>query len=186
MGVTMVDRMMVPVYPKLNVYGASLRGQLIGGILWLESGYFDSRQDRDGDNPFMPNSSVTGMIGYERQVATNLTVNGQWQADYMLDHDIYEMQQSGAGAYVRDEVRHLVTTRITKLLYDELLTLSLFVFYSPTDEDGYLRASADYKYTDEINLAVGANVFDGNYAATDFGQFMKNDNLYVKLTYGFW
>jgi len=185
LGVAVVETMMMPVYPKLNVYGASVRGPLWGGIVWLEGGYFDSRQDRHGDNPYMPNSSVTSMIGFERQVATNLTVNGQWQADLMLHHDIYEAQRLSMGAYVRDKVRHLVTTRVTKLLYDELLTLSLFVFYSPTDEDGYLRASAGYKYTDEVKIEVGGNVFDGNHKATEFGQFRENDNIYAKLTYGF-
>ncbi len=185
MGVVIVDSSMVPIYPKLNLYGASVRGPIAGGIVWVEGGYYDSRQDRDGDDPFMPNSTVTGMVGFERQVASNLTINGQWQADKMLDHDTYEQQQTAVNAFVRDELRHLITSRLTKLLYDELLALSLFVFYSPTDEDGYVRLSADYKHSDELSLAAGANIFDGNYAATEFGQFAKNDNVYMKLTYGF-
>ena len=49
---------MTAFYPKLNVYGASLRGALWGGILWLEGGYFDSREDTDGTDPFIPNSSL--------------------------------------------------------------------------------------------------------------------------------
>lgn len=174
----------VPVYPKLHIYGASLRGAVMGGILWLEGGYYDSRYDEDGDNPYMPNSSATGMIGFERQVATNLTANIQWQADYMLDYDIFLTQQL-PGYYVRDEVKHLVTSRITKKMSSETVTLSGFVFYSPTEEDLYLRLSTAYKYTDEITLMAGTNLFDGNYPNTDFGQFALNDNIYLKLTYGF-
>jgi hypothetical protein len=124
-------------------------------------------------------------VGFERQIATNLTVNGQWKADYMIDHGFYKQQKTAGGAYVRDEVYHLLTTRITKLLYSELGKLSTCVFYSPTDEDVYLRLMGEYKYTDEITLAAGANIFDGNHPETEFGQFMKNDNIYVKLTYGF-
>jgi hypothetical protein len=184
-GVSVVDTMMIPIYPELNVYGASLRGPLVGGIFWLETGYFDSRQDTRGDNPLMPNSSITGLIGFERQIASNLTANAQWQVDVMFDWVAYQKQQSARGAFVRDEVRHLITSRVTKLLYDELLTLSMFVFYSPTDEDGYLRTSADYKYTDELSIAVGANIFDGRQEATEFGQLAKNDNVYMKFTYGF-
>ena len=186
LGAVAVDTItFMPVYPRLNVYGASVRGQMWGGIIWLEGGYFDSYDDRDGDNPLMPNSSITGMLGFERQVATNLTVNAQWQADYMLDHDIYAMQQEMAGGYVRDEVKHLLTSRITKRMYSETVTLSGFVFYSPTEEDLYARLLAEYKYTDEIKLAAGANIFDGNHEATDFGQFQLNDNVYLKMTYGF-
>jgi len=185
LGVTVVGNMMTPLYPKLNLYGASLRGPLAGGIVWLETGYFDSRQDKRGKNRLMPNSSVTGMIGFERQIATNLTVNAQWQIDIMSDWTTYQEQQSAAAAFVRDETRHLITSRVTRLLYDELLTLSMFVFYSPTDEDGHLRTSAEYKYSDELSIAAGANVFEGRHEATEFGQFDKNDNVYLKLTYGF-
>ncbi|HOP06179.1 MAG TPA: hypothetical protein PLF13_02705 [candidate division Zixibacteria bacterium] len=176
---------MMPFYPELNVYGASVRGPLLGGILWLEGGYFDSRQDRHGDDPLIPNSSATGMIGFERQVARNLTINGQWQVDYMTDYDKFEAEMAGSGMYVRDEVRHLLTSRITRLLMRENLTLSGFIFYSPSDEDWYLRTSAAYKYSDELELAVGANVFDGSHESTDYGQFQKNDNVYLKMTYGF-
>ena len=173
-----------PVYPKLNVYGGSLRGQIVGGILWMEGGYFDSRQDTDGDNPYIPNSVVKGLIGFEKQVADNLTANLQWQADYMLDHGIYQTQMKGA-EFIRDEVYHLLTTRWTKLLNSELVNLSLFGFYSPTDEDFYGRFSVSYSYTDEVNITLGGNIFDGKYKSTDFGQFQLNDNVYLKLTYGF-
>lgn len=184
-GAVMVGGMPMPVYPRLNVYGASMRGSLAGGIVWMEGGYFDSRDDRDGDDPMMPNSSVSGLLGFERQVATNLTANIQWKADYMLDHNIYEMQQQAIGGYVHDELRHLLTSRITKLLNSELLTLSGFMFYSPSDEDLYARLSASYKYTDEVTLTLGGNFFDGNNESTKFGQFQLNDNIYAKMTYGF-
>ena len=173
------------IYPRLYVYGASVRGPMFGGIVWLEGGYFDSREDSDGDDPLMPNSEISGLVGFERQVATNLTANIQWQAEKMLDYDIYKMQNEMAGMYVRDEIRHLVTSRVTKLAMEELLTLSAFVFYSPTDEDVYARFSTDYKYSDELTLTVGGNLFDGKYSATQFGQFQLNDNLYMKVTYGF-
>ena len=175
---------MSAVYPRLNLYGASIRGAIAGGVLWAEGGYYDSRDDRDGDNPYRPNSSVTGMLGFERQVASNLTVNGQWQVDYMLDHDIFKAQLM-PGVYVRDEARHLLTSRVTQLLNSELVTLSGFVFYSPTDEDAYVRLSVDYKYSDEISLTVGGNIFDGGHQNTEFGQFASNDNVYMKMTYGF-
>jgi len=174
-----------PIYPRLHVYGASVRGPIAGGILWLEGGYFDSQDDKCGEDPFIPNSSISGLFGFERQVATNLTANIQWQVDYMTDYDVYEMQQMAGGGYVRDEVYHLLTSRVTKKLMDELLTLSGFVFYSPSDEDGYARGSVEYKYTDEIILAAGANIFGGDYEAGDFGQFKLNDNVWVKVTYGF-
>jgi len=173
-----------PYYPKLNVYGASLRGQIMGGILWAEGGYFDSRDDQDGDNPYVPNSTVQGMIGYERQIADNLTGNLQWQAIDMLDYDKYELQQAG-NENAKDEVYHLLTTRWTKLFNSELAKFSVFAFYSPSDEDVYVLLSTSYKYTDEVEITLGGNIFDGRHEGTDFGQFQLNDNAYLKVTYGF-
>jgi hypothetical protein len=174
----------IPVYPKLNIYGASARGSIGGGVLWLEIGYMDSREDKDGSNPSMPNSSATGLIGFEKQIATNLTANIQWQFDYMLDYELFEEQQI-PGIYYRKEIRHLLTSRVTKLLNSETVTLSGFVFYSPSDEDLYFRFSTDYKYTDEVRLSFGGNIFAGQQNNSEFGQFQLNDNLYLKMTYGF-
>lgn len=37
-------------FPKLFVYGASLRGHIFRGIANVELGYYDSREDSDGDD----------------------------------------------------------------------------------------------------------------------------------------
>ncbi len=175
---------MMPVYPRMELHGASIRGAKFGGIVWLEGGYYNSKDDPDGDNPFMPNSSVSGMVGFERQIATGLTANLQWQADKMMEYDSFVAQQT-PGLHYREEVKHLITSRVTKMMVDETVMVSGFVFYSPDEEDLYFRFSTTYNYSDEIRLTVGANVFDGNYANTEFGQFSLNDNIYTKMTYNF-
>ncbi len=174
---------MMPYYPKLNVYGASVRGQFSGGILWVEGGFFDSREDKHGDNPFVPNNELQGLVGYERQVATNLTANIQYQAQYMLDYNQYKAHLMGGAK--EDELRSLITSRLTKTLKLETIILSSFIFYSPSDQDVYYRFSADWKYSDNMTLTFGGNLFDGTSATTEFGGFMLDDNLYGKVTYGF-
>jgi len=171
-------------YPDLDVYGASLRMPMFGGIAWTEGGYFYSRVDKDGDNPFVPNTKISSMIGFERQFGANFTANVQYQNEYMIDYDVYT---SGLmpGMTAADEYYHLLTTRLTQRLKMETLTLSAFVFYSPNEEDMYGRFAVDYKYTDELTLTLGANIFEGNYDYTDFGTFKKNDNVYLKMTYGY-
>ncbi len=171
-------------YPELNVFGGSLRLPMLGGIAWTESGYYYSREDKDGDNPFIPNSSLSSMIGFERQIATNLTANIQYQNEFMLDYDNYTAGLT-PGAIAADEMYHLITTRITQLLLMETLSLSAFAFVSPNEEDFYGRFSVSYKYTDALTLSAGANLFAGSYEYTDFGAFQKNDNVYLKVTYGY-
>jgi hypothetical protein len=185
--------MMELYYPRLNVYGASLRGQLAGGILWIEGGYYDSREDGCGEDYFIENSSIKALAGFERQVATDFTGNVQFQAEVMDDYEAYEKSRDQliAGGMlpesspIRDEIRTLITSRWTKQLMMQTLTISLFGFYSPSDEDAYIRFSTEYKYTDELGLAIGANVFEGSEPHTMFAQFDHNDNVYVRINYGF-
>jgi hypothetical protein len=184
-------------FPRLNVYGASVRGQLAGGIVWLEGGYYDSREDQCGGEYFIENSSTKGLVGFERQVAADFTGNIQFQAEYMASYDQYKKSYDDYVAMVHmsdpnaevtpmaDETRTLITSRWTKMLSMQTITLSVFGFYSPSDEDAYIRFSAEYKYTDELSLMAGGNIFEGKNDYTMFGQFDHNDNMYVKINYGF-
>jgi hypothetical protein len=151
---------MIPFYPQLNVGGASLRAPVLSGIGWIEGGYYDSFDDRDGTEAFLPNSTVHGLIGFERQFGGNTTINAQYQSRKMLNYDAYVAQLSG-GAVQQDETYHLVTSRLMRHFRMETITLSLFGFFSPSDEDYYARFSLSYKYTDNLTLAVGGNVFGG-------------------------
>ena len=170
-------------YPELMVYGASLRSPMLGGIFWLESGFYDSRGDTDGNDPLVPNSSLESMAGFERQITSTVTANLQYYNSYMLDHDIYAATLP-EGSPVTDEFYHLLTSRVTMLFMMENLNVSLFAFYSPSEEDAYGRASVTYRHTDTVSMALGANLFHGENEYTTFGGFEHNDNVYLKFTYG--
>ncbi len=171
-------------YPELDVFGASVRMPIFGGIAWAETGYYHARDDKDGNNPMIPNGEISSLIGFERQINSNLTANLQYQNKTMLKYNEYEASLF-PGMNVTDETYHLLTTRLTQLLMMENLNLSAFGFYSPSDEDFYGRFAVSYKYTDNLTLAVGANIFDGKNINTEFGAFQLNDNVYLKVTYGY-
>lgn len=171
-------------YPRLNAYGMSLRGPLLGGIANFETAYYDSRNDRDGSDSLVENRSVKYLLGYSRDLRGDLKLGAQYLLEQMLDYGDYR-RALGAGDEVRDEYRSLVTLRITKLLRSQTVEAGLFVFFSPTDNDAYLRPSVSYKATDNLKLSLGANVFMGRYDHTEFGQFEKNDNAYARIRYSF-
>ena len=124
------------------------------------------------------------MFGFERQLLSNLTVNAQYQNEFMIDHDKYTATLA-PGMIEQDEMYHLVTMRVTQMMFMETLTISAFAFVSPTEEDLYGRFMISYKHSDALTLAVGGNIFEGNNEYTDFGAFQKNDNIYLKITYGY-
>jgi hypothetical protein len=84
-----------------------------------------------------------------------------------------------------DKKRHVVTTRLTRLTMSQNLVLSLFAYYSPSDNDGYLRPIATYRVDDRWTLQGGANWFFGEHSDTFFGQFDKNTNIYASIRYSF-
>ncbi|MGE0108474.1 MAG: hypothetical protein AB7S81_01735 [Bdellovibrionales bacterium] len=172
------------IFPALSVYGASMRGPLAGGIVKAEAGYYDSRDDRAGTNALIDNSEWRGLVGYEREVAPELTAAAQYYLEAMQDYGTYKTNLP-AGSKVRDEYRHVITTRLTKLLMNQNMTLSLFNFYSPSDRDGYLRASTSYKVNDHLTLSLGGNWFYGAERHTFFGQFQENSNVYASARWGF-
>jgi hypothetical protein len=65
------------------------------------------------------------------------------------------------------------------------LRLGLFVYYSPSDEDGYIRLNARYRLDDAWVVDAGANGFFGNQEQTFFGQLENNSNLYLGVRYNF-
>lgn len=101
-----------------------------------------------------------------------------------MGHDDYG-RTSPAGTPRADENRHVFTVRLTKLLMNQNLKLSLFVFCSPSDSDAYLRPKIHYKVDGHWAAEIGGNVFIGDDDHTFFGQFKNNSNVYGGVRYSF-
>jgi len=174
-------------FPRLGVYGASLRGPVAKGIGNVEVGYYDSHQDRSGQDPMIRNSEFRFLLGYDRdlpEIAHDFTVGVQYYVEWMADYDNYRASLP-AGAPKADERHQIVTFRITKMLMNQNLTLSLFTYYSPSDSDVYLRPRVSYQINDHWSTQVGGNIFAGKYDHTFFGQFARDTNLYASLRCSF-
>lgn len=171
-------------FPKLNVYGASLRGPVVGGIVNVEAGFYDARDDGAAIDPLLPNSEWRFLAGFEREIIPDLTGGVQFYVEHMSDYDDY-LSALPAGLLARDENRQLVTLRLTQMAMNQNLTLSVFNFWSPTDEDGHLRLKAGYKLSDSWKLEGGANVFYGADVQSFFGQFEDNSNIFVSARMSF-
>ena len=171
-------------FPTLSVYGASVRGPVTRGIGNIELGYYDSRSDNSGNNPLVRNSELRFLIGYEQEVARNFNAGFQYYLEYMLDYDAYRTNLP-PGTQERDEDRHVMTLRLTYLALNQDLKLSLFTYWSPSDNDGYTRPLVEYKFNDHLTMQAGANWFFGRDNHTFFGQLEDNTNVYLAVRYNF-
>jgi len=171
-------------FPRLRTYGASIRRPLLGGIANIEIGLYDSLDDPTGANPFIGNSEFRWLVGFEREIASELTASVQYYQESIRGYDAYQASLP-TGLPVRDKNRRVLTARLTKFTMNQTLTWSLFAYYSPTDKDAYLRPKVSYKIDDAWLAEVGANLFFGAANNTFFGQFKKNTNLFAGLRYSF-
>jgi hypothetical protein len=172
------------IFPELDVLGLSGRGTLGPGIANIEFGYYHSGDDSSGTDPAVVNSEVRFMAGYEQEIARETTLGLQYYLERMQDYSRYR-DNLPAGSPARDHNRHVLTIRFTRLALQQDLILSVFNFYSPSDEDGYLRAGVSYRLDDNWVLSGGLNHFYGDERHTFFGQLEKNSNVYTAIHYGF-
>ena len=131
------------IFPKLSVAGASLRGPIGEGIMNIELGYYRT--------PYHPNSVIAGskefrlLVGYEIELGTDFTLGVQ----YFFEERLKLKEQTHTWPHGLTEgsaFRDLFTVRISKLLLHQDLKFSLFNFFSPTDQDGYLRMKVLYNF----------------------------------------
>jgi hypothetical protein len=171
-------------FPRLNTYGASARGGLRAGVLSIEGGYYDSVEDREGDDPAVENSQVKGLIGYSHALWRDATLGAQAFVEWMPSHDAYR-DSLPPGFPAREAVRWTVTTRFTQLLSYQTITLNLFAFWGLTEHDALLIPSIRYSFSDALWAELGSNIFLARNPWTTFGALDRNDNVYLTLRYGF-
>jgi hypothetical protein len=175
---------MTLTFADLAVYGASVRGNVLGGIGNIEGAYYDSYKDRDGTDPFLPNSQARGLVGYERELVTDFSTGLQYYAEWTQNYDSLVANAPSSAFVTMEEVRHLLTLRLTQRLMQQTLTLSFFGYYSPNEKDGYIRPVVIRDWSDAVTITLGANFFWGDEKRF-FGQLEENTNVYLRVRYSF-
>ncbi len=175
---------LLPTFAPLNSWGASLRQSAGVGVLHAELAYYDSIDDRDGDDPLVPNDQLRTLVGYEWEARKGVTVGLQYALDWTLDYRALR-RNSRDQRFDPDEVRHLLTNRLTYRSSLGRYTVSLFTFYSPSDQDYYFRPSLHYRHNDQWSLTLGASVLGGQDPFTFFGQLEDASNAYLRLRFSY-
>lgn len=170
-------------HPALSVYGASVSGRAGEGVLSVEAAYHDSRDDRAGRDPAVPNSQARLLLGYQVQPLEDLSLGFQYYGEHMRKHAAYRAALP-AGFPVDRRWSHTVTARLTQLFFHQTLRLSIYASYNTTNGDRFVNPELRYSFTDKVWGAVGANVFAGERWG-QFGQLARDDNVYLQVRYEF-
>lgn len=173
-----------PTFAALTSLGASLRQPLGPGLFNAEVSYHISSDDRNGDNPFLPNSQVRVLAGYEWEAKPNFTVGLQYYLETTLNHSAL-VASSPFPEFEPDEHRHLLTNRLTYRSGRDKHIWSLFTFYSPSDNDAYLRPVYNYRHSDQWSVTAGASIFGGDSKHTFFAQLEDASNFYLRARFNY-
>jgi hypothetical protein len=165
-----INQNMQYYFPNLNSYGLSVRTPAFSGIFSFEFAYYDSSEDRPGNNPFVRNSEARVLAGYEKEVFKNFTAAYQIYFEDAINSQL---------------LRIVNTIRLTYFALKQNLKLSFFMFHSPNDDDLYLMPRVSYNITDGWKAELGANIFSGDKISSFLGQFMLNSNIYASVRYSF-
>jgi len=146
-----------PSFVPMNSYGASIRRPIGRGIANVETSYYASRRGDD---------QLRFLLGYEWEARPNVTVGLQYYLESTAETD-----------------RHLLTNRLTYRAGRDKHTWSLFTFYSPSDDDFYVRPVYSYRHSDRWSLTAGANLFGGSNDHTFFNQLADASNAYLRVRF---
>ncbi len=171
-------------FAPMSAVGASVRLGAGPGLLNAETSLYLSRDDEDGTNPLLPNSQARFLVGYEWEAAANFTVGLQYYLEWTLDHDEL-LASSPWPEFEPEEFRHLLTNRLTYRAGLDRFTYSLFTFFSPSDEDFYVRPSFTYRHSDQWSFIAGGNLFGGSEPQTFFNQLDDASNIYVRVRFNY-
>ncbi len=171
-------------YAEMRALGASWRRPLGPGLFNAEVSRYDSTDDPDGTDPAIPNDQYRFLLGYEWEAARNFNVAFQYYVEWTLNHDALLANSPWPEDEV-DERRTWLTNRLTWRTRQERVTWSLFTFWSPTDNDHYLRPQVTWRMNDTWQLAAGGNLFGGRHPNTFFAQFEDDSNVYARLRFNY-
>ncbi len=173
-----------PYFPKMNSIGASIRTTLGNGIFNAEVASYNSTESSNGYNNtyYSPNSQQRFLIGYETELMKNVTLNAQYYIEHINAYSQLTSSHIQPSTLVSQN-RQLITTRLRYSAMQQKLTLTLFNFYSPSEKDGFTKSSINYRYNDQWQYSIGANLFWGKEDFSFFGQHQKNSNVWARVRY---
>jgi len=180
-----------PSHPWFCFYGMNFSRPLGMFVLRGEGGYYPSRHfdyvpenqaEMMISNFLLTKPFIQGMLGVDYQLTGSINVAVQGIQERILN---YENSMK-----FNDEINQLGSLMVNASLFNETVLPMWLVLYNFTNDSYLSRIMVDWKYSDSFTITAGTDVLGGGSDANssgqfDFGQFDKNDNVYLKLKYSF-
>ncbi|MDX8395707.1 MAG: hypothetical protein R8K22_04755 [Mariprofundaceae bacterium] len=178
------------IYPKLNTYGLTIQDSVLGGVLSFEAGFYQSEDDTKGTNPLIANSQSRYLLGYERDIATDITLGLQVYGEVMHQHAAYLNSaqpafNAGLGPKPQPKYRQIMTANLRALWLNQTLTTSVFSMMIGNGGGRMVNPDIHYSINDELSINTGAHVFWGGPDSWMLGMMKHDDNVYMNAKWSF-
>jgi hypothetical protein len=167
-----------PEYHRLTMGGGSFSTSIYGWVLRGEGAYYQGRNfisiDPLASEGVVEKDYLHYLMGLDYNIF-GVDVSAQYMEERILDYEVNIYQ---------DEVQQTATFLANQDLLNETLFLSCLVYYGFNQSDALIRPKVTYKYSDGLEVILGANFLLGDGVGM-FGQYYKNDMIYTKMKYSF-
>lgn len=167
-----------PEYHRLGVSGGSFSTSLGGTVLRGEAAYYMDKyftiSNISYNEGLLQKDYLHYLLGYDFSLF-DISMSVQFIQEYILDY---------TDDIINDEFENTMTFLVNETFFRETLTLELFSYIGLNNEDALIRPKLTYSISDGLEVLAGANLFVGNSEGR-FGQYDKNDMVFVKMKYSF-
>jgi len=166
-----------PEYHRLGVTGGSFSTTLGGTVLRGEAAFYMGKyfgtDNISVNNGLIQKDYLHYLAGYDFSLF-DISMSMQFIQEYIMDY---------TDEITSYEFESTMTFLANKSFLRETLFLDLFTYVGLNNGDALIRPKLTYKVSDGLEVLVGANLFIGDTG--NFGQYNKNDMVFVKMKYSF-
>ncbi len=162
------------IFERMDMLGADFSMPLGKFVIRGEVAEYFGNLQQTNDLQKLRRNTTKMLLGLDWYPGNDWTITAQYSHQYIPDY---------VDAITSPENMSISTFGITKLLMENTLKLSTFI-YSDLNNNGFFnRSSIDYSLSDQIHLLLGYDWFHGDEGM--FGFYKDNSEVWLKAKYSF-
>lgn len=172
---------LTPSHPWVTFYGANFSRPFGTSVFRGEGGYYPKRLfDTEGvkyinEGMLVEKGFIQGMLGIDYQLTGDIDIGVQTIHERILDYE---------DGIVNNEANSIGTFLIRGRFFNETILPMILTLYNIDNKSSLSRIMVDWNYSDSFIITLGVDILEGD-SDTIFGQFDRNDNVYLKVKYSF-
>ncbi len=170
-------------FPRMWMLGGGFKGASGANVYRGEIAYYHT-EDTSGADSSVQNASLKYLGGMDKTLGGNRAVSFQFGQEITFDYGAWR-RALPPGAPAPGKTQSFASFRFTDAWKYQTIKPKLFALYNFSMRDYYIAAEYERSLNDSLSATLGVNLFGGKHGYTMYGQFDKNDNIYLNAQKNF-